>query len=118
MASSYRDLEVWQKGIDLATQIYLKTKEFPQEEKFGLTHQLRKAAVSIPSNIAEGQARRTKKDFSHFCYISKGSAAEIDTQLIIAQRIEMINQNDAESLIDETIRISKMIQGLIKSLEP
>ena len=116
MANSYRDLEVWQKGIDLATQIYLTTRDFPKEEQFGLTHQLRKAAVSIPSNIAEGQARRTAKDFIHFCYISKGSTAEIDTQLTIAKRIEFIQADVADSLIEETLRISKMTQGLINSL--
>ena len=82
--NNYRDLLVWQKGIQLVKAIYQVTHEFPQDERFGLTTQMRRAAVSIPSNIAEGQARRTTREFIHFVSNSEGSLAELDTQLVIA----------------------------------
>src|SRR5436853_2320081 len=81
---SYRDLLVWQKGIALVKSVYLLSQSFPADERFGLTSQMRRAAVSIPSNIAEGQARRTTKEFIHFISNSEGSIAEVDTHLVIA----------------------------------
>ena len=79
----YQDLEVWKKSIELVKSIYILTHNFPEDEKYGLTSQIRRAVVSIPSNIAEGSARTTTKDFSHFLAISLGSVAELETQLII-----------------------------------
>jgi four helix bundle protein len=81
---SYRDLLVWRKGIDLVRSIYQITQTFPQDERFGLTSQIRRAAVSVPSNIAEGQARHTTREFIHFVSTAEGSIAEVDTQLVIA----------------------------------
>jgi four helix bundle protein len=81
---SYKDLIVWQKGIELAKRIYNLTRTFPREEKFGLTSQMRRAAVSIPSNVAEGQARRTTPEFIQFVSHAEGSAAELDTRIILA----------------------------------
>ncbi len=89
-----KDLEVWKKGITLVTDIYVLTKNFPKEEVYGLTNQLRRAAVSIPSNIAEGAARQSNKEFIHFLYIALGSFVELDTQLIIAQNLNYINEKD------------------------
>ena len=82
MGNHYRDLNVWKKAIKLVKAIYKLTQTFPKEEIYGLTSQMRRSAVSIPSNIAEGQARRGNKEFSQFLYVSKGSAAELETQLI------------------------------------
>ncbi|HSV86226.1 MAG TPA: four helix bundle protein [Levilinea sp.] len=91
---SYRDLIVWQKGIELAKRIYMITKKFPSSEVYGLTNQLRRAAVSIPSNIAEGQSRQSTKEFIHFLHISLGSLSELDTQIVIAKELEYLSDSD------------------------
>src|SRR3989338_2698991 len=83
---SYKDLVVWQKGIELVSLIYKISKRFPSEERFGLVSQMQRAAVSVPSNIAEGRGRRSRKDFIQFLYFALGSLAELDTQLIIAEK--------------------------------
>ena len=113
---SFRDLVVWQKGIQLAKEIYTLTGVFPQQENFGLVSQLRRAAVSVPSNIAEGQARQHSADFTRFLYISLGSLAEIETQLILSLELGFLQPTKtepAESLIQE---IRRMLYGLIKNL--
>jgi four helix bundle protein len=105
---NYKDLVVWQKGIDLAKMIYRLTATFPQEERFGLISQMGRAAVSIPSNIAEGQARRTTPEFVQFISHAEGSAAELDTQLILAVELQFCLKNlalPAYELIDEIRRI-------------
>ncbi len=99
----------------LCNQIY-KTTSFPKDELYGLTSQIRRAAVSIPSNIAEGAARHSKKEFIQFLYISLSSAAEVNTQLIISNNFGLLHNSDSEILNIELDVISKMIQGLIKSL--
>src|SRR3989338_2808716 len=91
---SHKDLIVWQKGIDLSRAIYKLTGEFPQREVYALSSQMRRAAVSIPSNIAEGKARRTAKDFVHFLHIAFGSAAELETQLLIAKQLSFVDENE------------------------
>src|SRR5260221_7874538 len=96
--NKYKDLKIWQKSVDLAVKVYEVTKLFPKEELYGLTYQLKKSAVSIPSNIAEGSGRNTKKDFSNFLGISCGSSCELSTQLIIASRIKFLTQLDVDSL--------------------
>jgi len=113
---NYKDLVVWQKGIDLAKMIYRLTATFPQEERFGLISQMRRAAVSIPSNIAEGQARRTTPEFVQFISHAEGSAAELDTQLILAVELQFCLKNPAlltYELIDE---IRRMLNGLRRRL--
>lgn len=89
MKSGYKDLIVWQKAIKLVILIYDLTKAFPQNEIYGITSQMRRSSVSIPSNIAEGSKRRTKKDFEHFLSIALGSAAELETQLIISENLNL-----------------------------
>ena len=115
MARSYRDLIAWQKGIELVTRVYTATEEFPAREIYGLTNQLCRAAVSIPSNIAEGQARFSKRDFAHFLRQAKGSLAEVDTQLIIARKLRYLHDKEAEELDLACIELGKIISGLIDS---
>src|SRR5439155_18249577 len=114
MKSSYRDLLVWQKAIALVTEIYRATRSFPKEEVYGLTSQMRRAAVSIPSNIAEGQARLTKGEFRQFLGQAKGSLAELDTQLVIAQHLGFLA--DSEPLSGRLSEVGRMLNGLIASL--
>ena len=113
---SHKDLDVWQKAVDFAAEIYFTTKKFPADEKFGLTSQLRRAAVSIASNIAEGAARTGHKEFLHFLSIATGSASEVSTQLLIAQKIKVGDTMELVALNQEVEQISKMLQGLMRSL--
>lgn len=114
MKQSYKDLLVWQKAIDLVTAIYVATRTFPKEELFGLTSQMRRAAVSIPSNIAEGQARPSRGEFRQFLGHARGSLAELDTQLIIAKNLGYLRQPDA--LFSQLSEVSRMLSGLLSSL--
>jgi len=113
---SYRDLIVWQKGIELAKRIYRITEQFPSSEVYGLTNQLRRAVVSIPSNIAEGQSRQSTKEFTHFLHISLGSLSELDTQIVIAKELEYISGSDSQPILDAIIELRKMIYALIHQL--
>ena len=110
----YEKLIVWQKSMDLVTLIYRRTNTFPREEQFGLSSQIRRAAVSIPSNIAEGCRRSTKKDFGHFLIIALGSASELDTQLKLAKRLGFATDadyNEADALLHEILRmLNKLIE--------
>jgi len=113
---SYKDLIVWQKAIDLVVAIYELTAQFPKEEKYGLSSQMREAAVSIPSNIAEGSRRRSRKEYSYFIRISFGSASELETQVIAAKRLPFgknLNYSKVDSLLDEVLRmLNKMLDSL------
>jgi four helix bundle protein len=113
---SYRDLIVWKKGIALAKQTYAVTKAFPSTEIYGLTNQLRRAAVSIPSNIAEGQSRQSTKEFVHFLHIALGSLSELDTQVVIAQELGYLPESEASPVLDAIAEMRKMIYGLIQQL--
>ena len=113
----FKELKVWQKAIELVTNTYLKTQSFPKEEIYGLTSQIRRCAVSIPSNIAEGCGRKTNKDFSSFLGISLGSAFEFETQLIICKNLEFIQQEDFNLLESEIQHIQNMIIKLQSTLE-
>jgi four helix bundle protein len=115
--NSHKDLVVYQKSIEFVTKIYETTNNFPKEELFGLTSQLRRAAISIPSNIAEGFARRHNKELTQFLYVSLGSAVEIETQLLIAKNINYINEEIYIMLTNLLSEISKMLIGLIHKLE-
>jgi four helix bundle protein len=110
------DLEVWKRSIKLVTNVYKETRNFPKEEVYGLTSQIRRSAVSIPSNIAEGAARRSKTEFRQFLYIALGSASELETQFIIAKELFYIEEVVVTQLLEEIKSIEKMIIGLIKSL--
>jgi len=109
----HKQLDVWQKAMVLVTNIYTLTKQFPSDEKFGLTNQICRASVSIPSNIAEGAARQTNKELIQFLYISLGSASEVETQLLIAQNLNYIDSID--NVYNDLQSIKRMLIGLIKS---
>ena len=116
MPRTHKDLDVWKNSISFVTSIYRVTKFFPKEELYGLVSQIRRASVSISSNIAEGAVRKGKKEFIQFLYIALSSAAEVETQLIISKNLDYINVTEYEKLITELNSISRMIQGLIKSI--
>ena len=111
---THKDLNVWQESIALVTLIYEKTKSFPKDELFSLTSQIRRCAVSIPSNISEGAARESNKEFIRFLYISQGSIAELDTQLLIANNLNFLSKEDYINLDEKLVSIRKMLAGLIK----
>lgn len=113
---SYKDLIVWQKSMDLVEMIYQVTKSFPKDEQYGLTNQLRRAAVSIPSNIAEGQARNSTAEFKNFLSIARGSLAEVDTQLLIAERLGYIQPEKLREILELQIEINKMTNSLMSKL--
>jgi len=110
-------LEVWKRSVEFVTEIYKLTNLFPESEKFSLVAQMRKAAISIPSNIAEGAGRGRKREFKQFLSIAQGSIAELETQLIISQKLNYATKNKIESLLSELNEISKMIIGLKKYLK-
>jgi len=113
---SYNDLDIWKRSIKLVEDIYRLTKSFPKEELYGLTSQMRRAAVSIPSNIAEGFTRLHDKEYKQFLYIALGSCSELSTQIIIASRLEYFDNNKIEQLLNEIDEICKMTMSLIKKL--
>lgn len=102
------DLKIWQKALALTTEVYKSTADFPSEEKFGLTSQIRRLAVSIPSNIAEGAGRNSTKEFMHFMGIANGSAYELQTQLIISNRLNLISEETLKILLSDLDEIQKM----------
>jgi four helix bundle protein len=111
---THKDLDVWKESMKLAKQMYILTTNFPKEETYGLISQIRRSAVSIPSNIAEGAARNSNKEFIQFLYISLGSISELETQLLISQEIGIIEYSSFEESIEH---IRKMLLGLIKYLK-
>jgi four helix bundle protein len=116
VGSSYRELVVWQKAKALAVRIYKQTETFPRSETYGLTSQLRRAAVSVPSNIAEGQGRLTKGEFQQFLGHSRGSLLELDTQLAIACDLGYLSKYDYEALEHEAYQVLGLINRLLDSL--
>jgi len=115
--ANFKELLVWQKSIDFVTEIYRITETFPKAEIYGLISQIRRSAVSIPSNIAEGNSRRSKPDYLQFLKIARGSCAEVETQLIISKNLFFLNEDDYLKLNERIIEISKMLNGLINSLQ-
>lgn len=113
---SFRDLHVWQNAMDIVTDVYNLTSKFPASEQFGLTSQMRRAAVSIPSNIAEGKHRGTRKDYRQFLLIAFGSIAELETQLEISKRLKYINPDGYEDMLIRLQELSRMQNRLIDSL--
>ncbi len=109
---SHKDLEAWKKSIELVTSIYEVTKSFPKEEIYGLTSQIRRCAVSVPSNIAEGAARHSIKEYLQFLYISLGSISELETQLIISQNLGFIN--NCSEIVEKALKAKQVLYGLIK----
>jgi four helix bundle protein len=116
MIKSFRELQVWQKSMDLADRVYIATAKFPREELFGLSSQLRRAAVSIPSNIAEGRAIGAGR-FLHHIRIAVGSEAELETQIELALRRSYINAEDARAIVDSAVEVRQMLHGLHRTLK-
>jgi four helix bundle protein len=112
----YKDLRIWQTGIEVVKKVYSITKLFPKEELYGLTNQLRRSAISIPSNIAEGFARQHNREYKQFLYISLGSCAELETQLIIAREMGYLEESEFVRIIEEISSVAKMTTNLIKKL--
>jgi len=112
----FKDLIAWQKSIDLVIDVYDVTKQFPKEELYGLTAQLRRAAVSIPSNIAEGQERHSKRDFRHFLRQAKGSLAEVETQVVIGRKLTYLHDAPLTSLEKRIEELGRILSGLINSI--
>jgi four helix bundle protein len=113
----YRDLKVWQVAMQLAAVVYTLTHSFPKSEVFGLSSQMQRAAVSVPSNIAEGHARDSTKEFLRFISIAMGSLAEIETQLILAHKLNYIEESKLAELLEKTGEIGRMLRGLQHSLK-
>lgn len=116
MLKSYRDLLVWQRALEIAVRTYLVTNGFPKSEVYGLTSQLRCASVSIPSNIAEGYGRGSRKEYVHFLSVARGSLKELETQVILSGRLGFAAQKDADYLLGESEALGKMLTVLIRSL--
>lgn len=114
---SHKDLEVWKRSVELVKTIYELTKSFPKEELYGITNQIRRSAVSIPSNIAEGAARNYNKEFIQFLYIALGSIAELETQIIISEKLSFLSKDYSENIQSELIELKNMTLGLIKYLK-
>ncbi len=112
----YQDLLAWQKAMDLAEAVYRATQAFPKDELYGLTSQLRRAAVSVPSNIAEGQGRGTPSELIHHLRIAQGSLQELETQLLLAERLSYLPKETAEKFVNLTGEVGRLIRGFIKSL--
>ncbi|CAN5441595.1 MAG: four helix bundle protein [Acidobacteria bacterium] len=114
---NYRDLIAWQRAMDFAVAVYEATKAFPQEERYGLTSQLRRCSVSIPSNIAEGQGRRNDGHFKHSLQMAHGSLCEAEAQVLLAQRLGFLKAEAADRLLDQAGEVGRLVTGLTKSLE-
>jgi four helix bundle protein len=114
--SDYKDLIAWQRAMDLVVEIYELTRCFPTDERFGLTNQLRRAAVSVPSNIAEGQGRGITRDFQHFIGISNGSRQEVETQVLLALRLGFAGEHEVEGLLQRIEELGRILSGLKASV--
>lgn len=114
--NNYKDLLVWQKAMNLVVEVYKTTKMLPKEEAFGISDQMRRAAVSIPSNIAEGYGRQTPKSYAQFLTVARGSAYELETQLLLCQKIHHISSEITKTLIATISEITKMLTSLINKL--
>jgi four helix bundle protein len=118
MGQSYRELIAWQKAMDFVMEIYGATKAFPRDEVYGLATGLRRAAVAIPTNIAEGQARFSGSEFFHFLGRARGFLVEVETQIMIARNLEYISPDQAQKLLDRAAELGKILNGLIGAIRP
>jgi len=116
LAKHYKELLVWQKAMELVTEVYRAAATFPKHEEFGLASQLKRAAVSIPSNIAEGQGRLSVGEFKQFLGHARGSLFEVETQLLIAKDLDLIGKDDSERLGERIAEVGRLLNGLIRSL--
>ena len=113
----FRNLQVWEKGMALCSEVYSLTKALPKEELFGLTSQLQRAAVSIPSNIAEGRGRQTEKEFCNFLSIARGSCCEVITQLLICKQLGYLDEKQIDPALDLCDEVGRMLSSLMQNLE-
>jgi four helix bundle protein len=118
MGQSYRDLIAWQKAMDLVMDVYRTSKTFPRDEVYGLASQLRRAAVGVPSNIAEGQARFSANEFHFFLARARGSLVEVETQLMVAQNLTYFTPEHGKHLLDKAAELGKILSGLISAVRP
>ena len=118
MSGSYRELRVWQQAMKLTVAVYRMTETFPRSELYGLTSQVRRAAVSVPSNIAEGKGHRTDREFSAFLFHARGSLLEVETQVSLAQELEYVSEETASALLAQTAAVGSALTGLINSMRP
>jgi len=117
MGNSYRDLIVWQKAIAMVTDIYRTTQNFPRHETYGLTSQIRRSAVSVASNIAEGQGRLSRREFRHFLGMARGSLLEMETQVVITENLGYLSQAEVLQLGSASGEVSRLLHGLMQSLQ-
>lgn len=118
MAASYRDLRVWQSSMELVLAVYTATRSFPKEEVYGLRSQMRRAAVSVPSNIAEGKGRLTDRDRAHFFSQARGSLLELETQVLIAEKLDYMSKTDSSELLRTSAEVGRMLNSLVASIVP
>ena len=116
MPSSFRELRVWQEAVQLAVGVYRCTEGFPKREVYGITQQMRRAAVSVASNIAEGKGHRSDREFTHFLYHARGSLLELQTQLLIAKELQYLSGDQSESVLEFADGVGRALSGLINSL--
>lgn len=116
MSSSFRDLRVWREAMELTTGVYRATSSFPKHELYGLSQQIRRAAVSVPSNIAEGKGRRSDKEFAQFLFHARGSLLELQTQLLIAEELQYFSDEEGRRLLVMAQGVGRALSGLINSL--
>jgi len=115
-SSSFKELRVWQEAMKLATEVYHQTAVFPKHEVYGLSQQMRRAAVSVPSNIAEGKGHRSDREFTHFLFQARGSLLELQTQILIAQELQYLPEDRAQSVQELANGVGRALSGLINSL--
>jgi four helix bundle protein len=117
MLRNYRDLKVWQESYELCLDIHLATRKFPSEERYGMTGQMRRAAVSVPSNIAEGYGRKSTADYLRSLYIAYGSNCELETQTLLATDLKLLSPSDSKKIAERVSEAERMLKALIRSLE-
>ncbi len=118
MGHSYKELIVWQKAIAMVTEVYRNTQMFPKQETYGLTSQVRRSAVSVASNIAEGQGRLSRREFRHFLGTARGSLIEMETQIVIAGNLGYLSQANVQTLMTQSGEVSRLLHGLMQSIQP
>jgi len=117
VSHTYRELTVWQKAMTLVRDVYLQTRGFPKEELYGLAQQMRRSAVSVPSNIAEGQGRLSKQEFKQFLGLARGSLLELETQELIAADLNYVERDKADAIVERTKDVLRMLNALMDSLD-
>ena len=117
MSTDYKELAAWQRSMDLVREVYLCTRSFPREELFGLSSQMRRAAVSVPSNIAEGKGRYSRKELIQFLYKARGSLMELESQIIIARDLDYLNEGTGQTLSTKTLEVTRILNGLINHFQ-